>query len=186
MSAVSQRLSRAIRYHGFTLIELLVVIAIIGILASVVLASLSDARSSARDSAWLSEIRSLQTALEIFFVEHGHYPCPKNTSAHNCLATTNIDDIRINTSDTHSQSNAVNLAVRDNFLADIAEYIDFPVVDPQLSDSGGSVMYKTTADRRDYVLRARFENSPNFCVIASTGDNPFSGNQWWDTGLACS
>ncbi|HEY4487964.1 MAG TPA: type II secretion system protein, partial [Candidatus Paceibacterota bacterium] len=52
---------------GFTLIELLVVIAIIGILSSVVLASLNSARKKGRDAARLAAVKQLQLALELYY-----------------------------------------------------------------------------------------------------------------------
>ena len=70
---------------GFTLIELLVVIAIIGILSSVVLASLNSARGKARDARRMSDIGQLQLALEFYYDTNGTYPnVPQSADASSC------------------------------------------------------------------------------------------------------
>ena len=53
--------------RGFTLIELLVVIAIIGILSSVVLASLSTARTKGSDAAVKADLNGLRAQADIFY-----------------------------------------------------------------------------------------------------------------------
>ena len=67
---------------GFTLIELLVVIAIIGILSSVVLASLNTARGKGRDSAVLANMDSISPQAVLYEDADKTY----GTSANDCNA----------------------------------------------------------------------------------------------------
>jgi prepilin-type N-terminal cleavage/methylation domain-containing protein len=59
--------------NGFTLIELLVVIAVIGILASVVLASLANARQKGKEAKVQSQMASMRETAELYRSAHGSY-----------------------------------------------------------------------------------------------------------------
>ena len=71
--------------RGFTLIELLVVIAIIGVLSSVILASLNTARVRARDAQRANDMHSVVNALEMYYLDHGEYP--RATAGDGCGGT---------------------------------------------------------------------------------------------------
>ena len=59
---------------GFTLIEILIVVAIIGILASVVLVGLGPLQRQGRDARRISDLKQVQTGLELYYNKNGAYP----------------------------------------------------------------------------------------------------------------
>lgn len=62
--------------RGFTLIELLVTIAIIGVLSSILFVNLQGFRERTRDAIRIKDVRTIQTALELYRTDAGTYPSP--------------------------------------------------------------------------------------------------------------
>jgi len=120
---------------GFTLIELLVVIAIIGLLATVVLVSVTNSRQKARDVRRISDLRQITLALEMY------------AEANNRLYPDGGDGRTAN------GCNDWNAAVNG-----------LTVIQPQYisalpSDPTGTTPYAYESDGSDYVLRAQTERA---------------------------
>ena len=60
--------------RAFTLIELLVVISIIGLLSTIAIVSMNSARSKARDTKRMADIKQIITAMQLYFDTNGTYP----------------------------------------------------------------------------------------------------------------
>lgn len=60
--------------RGFTLVELMVVIAIIGVLATLIMVTLDNTKSTARNTRRLADIKQLQLALKLYYNDNGFYP----------------------------------------------------------------------------------------------------------------
>lgn len=67
--------------NGFTLIELLVVISTIGLLASVVLVSVNNARIKSDNSVRSSIVEQYKNAFDLYYFNNGEYPVPTDIIA---------------------------------------------------------------------------------------------------------
>lgn len=118
--------------RGFTLIELLVVIAIIGLLSSVVLASLTSARSKANDAKRVSDLHQIQNALESYASDHtGSYPSTSGSWRSQCSA-------------------AGSYAPQNLAPGLVPSYIAQYPSDPQMNTSAGTCCYYYVSDGTDY------------------------------------
>lgn len=161
---------------GFTLIELLVVIAIIGLLSSIVLASLNAARAKARDAQRQSDVHNIDIALEEYANDHnGLYP-PNNPTYVSAISTnTNYaqnNDTNFLTPLFALFSPVANASAETNKLCQntysalqvlVPKYISAIPVDP--SDDGTSICYRYFADM---TKDAANNPTPTFATFFTT------------------
>lgn len=84
--------------RGFTLIELLIVIAIIGILSTLLTANFIGVRQRSRDATRKSNLRQIQSALELYRSDQGSYPtnvpnCTNSMMSPDCATTTYMQKV---------------------------------------------------------------------------------------------
>jgi general secretion pathway protein G len=78
---------------GFTLIELLVVISIISLMSSVVLASLTSAKSKANIAKVQSDMNEIKNAAQLFYEDHGQYPVAPTYSINDLVSNNYMKSI---------------------------------------------------------------------------------------------
>lgn len=135
--------------RGFTLIELLVVIAIIGLLSSVVLASLNSARLKSRDARRLADLKQLQTALELYYGDQSPPTYPVTVAGGTTLT-----------------SALASLA--PNQMQSIPK-------DPSKADNSTTGYLYCSTDGQSYAMLVIMEKNNTRCVIAQGT----SGNCGW-------
>jgi len=143
---------------GFTLIELLVVVAIIGMLASIVITSMSEVRASARDAKRIQEIKELQKALELYAINHnGEYPQSDNGPQDSTMDNLAVGNVL---------STTLNELVSEGYIGKI------PIDPINLSSYEGKILqytYRTDAnmscgnvvDNYKYIITFNTENPIN-------------------------
>lgn len=112
---IKKLLSRLKSQKGFTLLELLIVISIIGILATLVVVNLGGARGSARDAQRMSDLKTIQTALEAYFNDYGCYPAG---NSQDCL---NRVDWNSSVTSNSEQWSTLESALVPRYLAQVPE-----------------------------------------------------------------
>jgi len=137
--------------RGFTLIELLVVIAIIGLLSSIILANLNTARNKGYDAQRVSNMRSIQTALEMYRNDHIGYPVPSGGFGWS------------------SQCPAWGGKTPNNVIPGLVpNYLPRMPKDPQMNAGANTSCYIYLSNGVDYKLL--FHNSPTSYVCYGSGE----------------
>lgn len=133
-----------LKNNGFTLIELLVVVAIIGLLSSVVLASLNTARAKSRDAKRLSDLEQIRTALTTYYIDNnGTYPTTNGSWHGNCATFGSYD-----------------VSGASGYIPYLAPtYISVLPLDPKPISTSGCYLYRSNGTDYNFLIYGTVEGT---------------------------
>ena len=152
---------------SFTLIELLIVVAIIGILAALIIVSVTTAASHARDARRLSDVRTLENALAQYYIDNGSYPA-----------------VAFNTCQTNNVTNSLQVLVTDGLLQSLPQQplpqwssgdycgdLNYTYGSPDWWSGQGGV-YANAKYRIEFSLESQLGNTQGFNISSSWFPTP--------------
>ena len=121
---------------GFSLIELLVVIAIIGLLSTMAVVSLNNARQKARDTRRMGDVKALMSAIEMYKTQQGTdtAPQPADWSALGTTLASVMTTIPVDP--TNSGSVYTYVYCYNSSTASTSKYLVGTVLEQQISIQG--------------------------------------------------
>ena len=132
------------RLLGFTLTEVLIVVAIISLMSAAIYVSVSGSSAVSRDAKRQADLRTLQTAIELYKNKYGRYPerCP---SARQWSGEPGTD---------YACSSGANEYILGNSAAGrpFSEFILPLPRDPKLNGANSGYTYTTNADGTSYKI----------------------------------
>lgn len=149
--------------RGFTVLELLIVIAVMGLLSNVVYANVSSSRATARDAIRMSDMKSIQKSLELYYNDFGQYPSTGVGMAGVPSTWANCSSVSIG-GHPATGTNAWIPGLAPDYISALPD-------DPKPDLGNSCFNYRYKSNGRDYKLAA-FRTAEVFC--------PTSDNIWYD------
>ncbi len=157
-------------HKGFTLIELLVVIAVIGLLATIVATSVNSARLKARAAKRVSDLKQIQTALEMYYDTNNGYPNPgwgwrSECNAWGGYAASNVIPGLVSTYlPTFPSDPSMNKTASTSCYLYLSNGTDYKLLDYNIVEFSSA----------DYLKYSNFvdptrDSGPNGCIVDGTG-----------------